>query len=75
MRVIWYICRQMATHRLNWKKKVSCLYRHLFLALTWRKMEDELHPRSELYYRQQARPIPPIPDLGVADMEAFVVAA
>eukprot|EP00808_Paulinella_micropora_P006881 g29433.t1 len=38
-------------------------------------MEDELHPRSELYYRQQARPIPPIPDLGVADMEAFVVAA
>eukprot|EP00808_Paulinella_micropora_P004793 g22288.t1 len=75
MRVIWYICRQIATHRLNWKKKVSCLYRHLFLALTWRKMEDELHPRSELYYRQQARPIPPIPDLGVADMEAFVVAA
>eukprot|EP00808_Paulinella_micropora_P016640 g9007.t1 len=71
MRVIWYICRQIATHRLNWKKKSVLPISSSFLALTWRKMEDELHPRSELYYRQQARPIPPIPDLGVADMEAF----
>eukprot|EP00808_Paulinella_micropora_P010585 g58568.t1 len=28
-------------------------------------MEDELHPRSELYYRQQARPIPPIQTLAL----------